>query len=408
MKPPFFIFRPNRDMTPEHLACAHCHISYTSEVELRLHYQRASCPILLIEWVRDQHSGPSVTTSAPPEAHVSSDTAHLSTICHPTSGRPVLIVNDLRMPADTPAYTSDLTWPLLTTATMSFATASYWHVPFWPELRLRWFHAFANWMAHLHELPQLDLEVSLHHRLLDFCTLVIPCHWARDSEEQELLQYDDIIFHSTAWIQHFHFQSLLYELEHVLAHLTDGTYERRRSVFCRADGSLWKSLCKTSQNGGGGQAIRPPTCTQGTEEALALIGFGLGRRWKLDIHASQVDSSPGGPAESASPRQELHLLCSGRKRQHSATDAEDFQRLAWTEGIRPGHHLTGTTHVPLRVRGTGLSNIEIALRIKRSRIDSSPSEQADIDSNQLLELPSMGSQRESSEAGSPLQRKPQL
>ena len=100
---------------------------------------------------------------------------------------------------------------------MTSATVLCCHVPFWPELRQRWFHAFVHWMTHLTDLPQLDLEVSLHHRLLDLCTMVIPCHWAWDSADQELLQYVDIAFHSTAWIQHFHFHSLLYELEHVLA-----------------------------------------------------------------------------------------------------------------------------------------------------------------------------------------------
>ena len=57
VKPPFFVFRPSRDMTPGRLACAHCHTSYTTEAALRLHYQRASCPILLIERIKDQHFG---------------------------------------------------------------------------------------------------------------------------------------------------------------------------------------------------------------------------------------------------------------------------------------------------------------------------------------------------------------
>ena len=164
-------------------------------------------------------------------------------------------------------------------------------VSFWPELRLRWFHTFVHWMAHLSDLPHLDLEVSLHHKLLDLCTLVVPCHWAWDSAEQTLLQYADIAFHSTAWIQRSLFHSLLYELEHVLAqdwfhrclafNLRDGTYERRRSVFCRADGRLWQSLCQASKNGGGGQIIRSPHYPKGTEEAFALIGFGLGKDGSL-------------------------------------------------------------------------------------------------------------------------------
>ena len=173
VKPPFFVFRPSRDMTPGRLACAHCHTTYTSEAALRLH-QRASCPILLIEWVKDQHFGPSVMTPAPPEVPKPADTAAQSSTCIPTSGRPVLVVSALCMPADTPEYTRDLTWPLLTTPSMTYAAVTCWHVPFWPELRLRWFNAFVNWMAHLSGLPHLDLEVSLHHRLLTYCTMAVP------------------------------------------------------------------------------------------------------------------------------------------------------------------------------------------------------------------------------------------
>ena len=124
VKPPFFAFRPSRDMTPGRLACAHCHTTYTSEAALRLHYQRANCPILLIEWVKDQHFGPSIKTSAPPEVHDS-----LRSTSIPTSGRPILVVRALCMPADTPEYTCDLSWPLLTTASKLYASG--WHVPFW-------------------------------------------------------------------------------------------------------------------------------------------------------------------------------------------------------------------------------------------------------------------------------------
>ena len=108
VKPPFFAFRPSRDMTPGRLACAHCHTPYTSEATLRLHYQRVSCPILLIEWVKDQHFGPTVKTPAPTEAHEPSDPAQMNSTCIPTSGRPVLVVSALCMPDDTPVYTSDL------------------------------------------------------------------------------------------------------------------------------------------------------------------------------------------------------------------------------------------------------------------------------------------------------------
>ena len=102
--------------------------------------------------------------------------------------------------------------------------------------------------------------------------------------------------------------------------------------------------------------------------------------------------STGGSIEPGPSRQELHLLRPGRKRQHSATNAKIFQGLAWAEGIRTGHNPVKTTHVPLHIRGIGLSSFETTFRIKRSRIDPSPAKQANIDCNQLLELPSIGYQ----------------
>ena len=410
VKPPFFIFCPSRDMTPGRLACARCHTTYTTEAALRLHYQRASCPILLIEWVKDQHFGPTVTPPVLTEAPEAPDPELLYSTPNSISGRSVPAVSALYIPIDTPVYTSDLSWPLLTTASMSTVHELFSQVSFWPELRLRWLLTFVHWMAHLSDLPHLDLEVTLHHKLLDLCTLVVPCHWAWDSAEQTLLQYDDIAFHSSAWIQHFLFHSLLYELEHVLAqdwfhrclafNLRDGTNERRRSVFCRADGRLWQSLCQASKNGGGGQIIRSPHYPKGTEEAFALIGFGLGRRWQLDLHACEVDASTRGSIEPDPPRQELHLLCKSRKRQHSATDVEDIKGLAWATGGWPSNNLSETTHVSHSVRGTCIQSIETPLRIKRSRIDQGPSEQAGLDCLQLLELSPMELQGEDLEASS--------
>ena len=42
-------------MIPGRLACAHCLNGYTTEAAFRLHYQRANCPVLLIEWVKHWH-----------------------------------------------------------------------------------------------------------------------------------------------------------------------------------------------------------------------------------------------------------------------------------------------------------------------------------------------------------------
>ena len=75
-KPEFFCFRPSRDMMPGRLGCAHCMSCFTTEAALKLHYQRATCPALLIEWVQNLHFDPvavmesTTLTIAQPEEHL--------------------------------------------------------------------------------------------------------------------------------------------------------------------------------------------------------------------------------------------------------------------------------------------------------------------------------------------------
>ena len=70
---------------------------------------------------------------------------------------------------------------------------------------------------------------------------------------------------------------------------------------------------KKAQDGRGGQWIRTSSYPQRSEEALALIGFGLGRRWELDHHDSKIDIEAGGSIESAPPWQDLHPFRSSGK-----------------------------------------------------------------------------------------------
>ena len=259
-------------------------------------------------------------------------------------------------------------------------------------------------MAHLIEFPHVDLEVTTYLHLLPYCQQLHSCYWAWDSAELTLLQFTSIEFHSSSWIQQTCFQQLLFELEYVLAQdwfhlceafpIRDGTYERRRSVFCRSDGILWKSLCQEAKDRGGRTIIRPASYSKGTEEALAFIGFGLGRRWQFDHHDYKIDLETRRSIESAPSRQDLHLLRPGRKRQHPAPDIEILEGLACPTKGWTGHEDPLSAHVPVSLRGIGLQDIEIAPWNKRQRLDSSPSEQTGINLHQQLELLALGSQRE--------------
>ena len=59
-KPSSFPFRPSLDMFPGRLSCMHCKASFTMAFALKNHFDRGTCPLLLMNWVRDAHYGPKV------------------------------------------------------------------------------------------------------------------------------------------------------------------------------------------------------------------------------------------------------------------------------------------------------------------------------------------------------------
>ena len=61
-KPSSFPFRPSLDMFPGRLSCMHCKASFTMAFALKNHFDRSTCPVLLMNWVRDTHYGPKVAS----------------------------------------------------------------------------------------------------------------------------------------------------------------------------------------------------------------------------------------------------------------------------------------------------------------------------------------------------------
>ena len=110
-KPAIFAFQPSRDMVPGKLTCAHCLTTYTTEAALRLHYQRASCPILLIEWIRDLRFGPIVESPSLPEEPKTPELIETGLQHRSLMMGPAPCMHGLVTPAATPTRTDDLTWP---------------------------------------------------------------------------------------------------------------------------------------------------------------------------------------------------------------------------------------------------------------------------------------------------------
>ena len=112
-----------------------------------------------------------------------------------------------------------------------------------------------------------------------------------------------------------------------------------------------------------------------------------------------MDIKTGGSTKSTTPRQDLHLLRSGRKRLHSSSDAAAIQGLAITKGSGHNYEIFETAYVPIGFRGVGQLSCETAVRIKRSGINPSIANETDFDLHQWLELHTMGSKCQDLEGG---------
>ena len=65
-KPSSFPFRPSLDMFPGRLSCMHCKANFTMAFALKNHFDRGTCPVLLLNWVRDAHYGPKIEIDPSP------------------------------------------------------------------------------------------------------------------------------------------------------------------------------------------------------------------------------------------------------------------------------------------------------------------------------------------------------
>lgn len=59
-KPGSFPFRSSVDMYPGRLSCMHCKASFTMAFPIKNHFDRGTCPVLLLNWVRDAQYGPPI------------------------------------------------------------------------------------------------------------------------------------------------------------------------------------------------------------------------------------------------------------------------------------------------------------------------------------------------------------
>lgn len=65
-EPSSFPFRPSMDIFPGRLNCMHCKTSFTMAFALKNHFDRGTCPVLLLNWVRDAQYGPKIVVDPSP------------------------------------------------------------------------------------------------------------------------------------------------------------------------------------------------------------------------------------------------------------------------------------------------------------------------------------------------------
>ena len=418
-KPEFFSFRPSRDMMHGRLGCAHCLSCFTTEAALKLHYQRATCPALLIEWVKDMHFGPADRTDhstmtmsesdMPVLAHDQPETVIDQQVRASIAASPCTESSHcgLHLPLDTPAWHPTLTHDLCAHP-MSSSYSVVVHTPiFGPEHRLSWYVHVTPWLAHFTAHPQVQIEHAVPLNLVHVCTRVHPIFWAWNSDDLAPFHPDRVQVHDNLFLQHQLFQTCLFELEHVLAQdwyhwclhqgLRDGSFERRGSIFFRPDGGVFQSL-QTATTQRGGTLIRSAAFPIRTAEVIALIGFGLGRRFHSAGYAGQTDLEARGPTEPIEPRSYFPFVHPGRQEFDPSADASDLEDMAWPTRARQGRSPAPSVDVSVGVRRTCKQSCPASTRVKRPRTDPGPSVQTDLDHHECMELSSVGPSGQDTEA----------
>ena len=366
-KPEFFSFRPSRDMMPGRLGCAHCLSCFTIEAALKLHYQRATRPALLIEWVKDQHFGPITTVGGPDMASVETLSTqftpnHAESKLDRAASPSVLLYGrlGLKVPEDAPVWHSNITHDLCVSMFADPPSLTLQETPrFGPEIRLRWFATFTPWLTSLHTLPQVQIEFAPPLRLLHVCTRVHPIFWAWTSVELAPVRIDRVHLNESVGLQVQLLQTYLFELEHVLAQdwfqwylyqdLIDGPYERRGSIISRPDGCGFLAL-QMSAPQRGGNLIRSSTLLPRAEEALALIGFGLGRRCVSPDYACQIDFTAGGSIEPIALGPHIPALHPAWQEFDLSAIVAVVEDMARSEGARQSGPIPSTVDVSICLR----------------------------------------------------------
>ena len=151
------------------LSCMHCKASFAMAFALKNHFDRGTCPVLLMNWVRDAQYGPKVTSDLP-------STSHSVSIPLPTQGTHPTWSFGLMLGTDRPS--------IMTMRHQLHAFVDR-HLPFHPERRLHWYTDVMRWTIHFTELPQVAIHMGPVPFIVRWIVEQLPVHWAWNSDNPD-------------------------------------------------------------------------------------------------------------------------------------------------------------------------------------------------------------------------------
>ena len=234
-RPDGFSFEPQIDMHPGHLACNHCHASFSMEIALRTHFPRAFCPVLLCTWTSHQHFG------KPLDSSCFQETKSMSDARNQTQHR---WCPGLSVPENTSSWTPEAAQALIHSPRHDMKSM----IPFDPEVKLKWFHDSLTQIAHHPDMPLSNLPQDSVFNFLAYLHELNPLSWAWHSMEPTPADVLPINMPEHLRDQLTDLHSTLHSIEHALAqdwtlwcqsnHYDGRGDARRRSELFRLAGGL--------------------------------------------------------------------------------------------------------------------------------------------------------------------------
>ena len=384
-KPDGFPFDPVHDMHRGHLACKHCHTQFTMEVALRIHFQRASCPVLLCNWTSHQHFGVPIL---PPENMDIEESNHA-----PDQVRLPWHLG-LRRPEELHPWTPDIACSLVCQPLDPFSRA----LSFAPEAKLKWYHQTICMVSHHFDVPHSSLPQDPFFHFVAFLHELHPLTWAWHSSDCTPVTVPPTTLSEKLQDQLTDINQALHLFEHTLAQDWQlwgilNRYDGRRDVCRRSElyGSPRSMRTERWQTTTGCYGWNTETWQGSCSQILSILGLHfVWRQRRPSSYDCPPDSEAGGRYLTTPAGQELYVLHPMWQREHHANFVDPCQRMEPAQGEGRGQNAAEDAHVPAMLSAACTESSTFETRCKRRRLSSEPEIQRHLDRGQQMGLSHLG------------------